>query len=86
MAKDLTVRLVQDQPGEAAKVADALGSASVNMEGFAEMEGLVHVLVADGDLEGSRRALQGAGLSITSRLRTGLGRSPRSRGALGMPE
>ncbi len=64
MAKDLTVRLGEDRPGEASRVAEALGSAGVNMESFVEVGGIAHVLVEDDDLESARRALQQAGLAI----------------------
>ncbi|HVL62682.1 MAG TPA: hypothetical protein VM430_14920 [Microbacterium sp.] len=65
MAKDLLVTL-RDQPGEGARLGEALGNAGVNIEGFcAIMEGgsgAVHVLVDD--VAGARAALEGAGITI----------------------
>ena len=65
MAKDLLVTL-EDQPGEGARLGEALGSAGVNIEGLcAIMEGgrgSVHVLVED--VAGARAALGGAGITI----------------------
>ena len=50
MAKDLSI-ILEDRPGEGAKLGEALGKAGVNIEGFcATMEGgkgTVHVLVDD---------------------------------------
>jgi hypothetical protein len=65
MAKDLLVTL-EDQPGEGARLGEALGNAGVNIEGLcAIMEGgrgSVHVLVED--VAGARAALEGAGITI----------------------
>lgn len=62
MAKDLTVQLEHDQPGEFSRVAEALGAAGINIDGVAEVEGLAHVLVEDASA--ARAALEGAGLSV----------------------
>jgi hypothetical protein len=65
MAKDLLVNLT-DQPGEGARLGEALGNAGVNIEGFcAIMEGgtgAVHVLVED--VAGAKAALEGAGITV----------------------
>lgn len=65
MAKDLKVTLT-DQPGEGARLGEALGKAGVNIEGLcAIMEGgtaHVHVLVED--VAGARAALEGAGIGV----------------------
>jgi hypothetical protein len=45
MAKDLSVDLGEDRPGMLAKAAEALGAAKVNIEGFSEAGGHLHVLV-----------------------------------------
>lgn len=64
MAKDLLVTL-EDQPGEGARLGEALGRAGVNIEGLcAIMEGgrgAVHLLVED--VAGATAAL--ASISIT---------------------
>ncbi|HET6672255.1 MAG TPA: hypothetical protein VFG92_02675 [Agromyces sp.] len=65
MAKDLLVTL-EDQPGEGARLGEALGNAGVNIEGFcAVMEGgrgTVHLLVED--VAAAKAALEGAGITI----------------------
>jgi len=65
MAKDLLVTL-EDQPGEGARLGEALGNASVNIEGLcAIMEGgrgAVHILVED--VAGATAALDGAGIAV----------------------
>ena len=65
MAKDLKVTLT-DQPGEGARLGEALGNAGVNIEGLCAMmdggTGAVHVLVDD--VAGARAALEGAGITV----------------------
>ena len=65
MAKDLKVTLT-DQPGEGARLGEALGNAGVNIEGLcATMDSgtaNVHVLVED--VAGARAALEGAGIAV----------------------
>ena len=65
MATDLIVTL-KDQPGEGARLGEALGNAGINIEGLcASMEGgtgTVHVLVED--VAGARAALEGAGITV----------------------
>ena len=65
MAKNLLVSLA-DQPGEGAKLGEALGNAGVNIEGMCavthEGRGIVHILVED--VAGARAALEGAGLKV----------------------
>lgn len=65
MAKDLLVTL-EDQPGEGARLGEALGNAGVNIEGLcAIMEGgsgAVHILVED--VAGAKAALEGAGITV----------------------
>lgn len=45
-----------------AKALQALGAAEINLEGHAEMSGVVHVLTSD--LEATRRALESAGFTV----------------------
>ncbi|HET9849414.1 MAG TPA: ACT domain-containing protein, partial [Candidatus Dormibacteraeota bacterium] len=62
MARDLTVRIEADRPGELAKVVQALTDAGVNIEGIADLEGLVHILARDpGE---ARSALRKSGYTI----------------------
>jgi hypothetical protein len=67
MAKDLTVEL-ENRPGTLADLGEALGNAGVNIDGGAAIATGpgpvgVHILVEDAD--GARKALDGAGLSVT---------------------
>ena len=66
MGRDLTVRLTVDRPGEVAKVAQTLSSAGVNIEGIAEIEGVVHVLARDPSR--AKSALRAGGYTIDNEL------------------
>lgn len=65
MATDLTV-ILQNRPGTLADVGEALGNAGINIEGVCgfpcEGEGILHVLVADGD--SAQAALTAAGQTV----------------------
>ena len=67
MPKDLTV-VLQDRPGELAKLGNAMGEAGVNIDGMCaftgEGRGIIHVLVEDGTAPAARQALEGAGMGI----------------------
>jgi hypothetical protein len=67
MATDLMV-LVQDRPGTLADLGEALGNAGVNIDGMCgtmcEGKGVVHILVEDA--AAARRAIEGAGLEVSS--------------------
>jgi hypothetical protein len=56
MAKDLTVVLTEDRPGSFAALVQALGDAGVNIDGVAEIDGVVHLLVEDA--EATRAAVE----------------------------
>ena len=62
LANDLAVSLPDDRPGMLAKATGALGDAGISLEGYAEMEGVVHVLTTDA--VAARRALDGAGFRV----------------------
>src|SRR2546423_9279028 len=66
MARDLTLRLTADRPGELARVAQTLSSSGVNIEGIAEIEGVVHVLVRDPSR--AKSALRAGGYTIENEL------------------
>src|SRR5260370_6294411 len=66
MGRDLTVRLGADRPGELARVAQTLSSSGVNIEGIAEIEGVVHVLARDPNA--ARAALRAGGYTIDGEL------------------
>jgi hypothetical protein len=65
MATDFEI-VLEDRPGELARVGEALGNAGVNIEGIAgfgfEGRGIVHLLVEDA--AAARSALGSAGISI----------------------
>ena len=67
MATDLTI-LLEDRPGELAKVGEALGSAGINIEGLIGVtiggKGEVHVLVEDA--AAAQKALQDAGIQVSA--------------------
>jgi hypothetical protein len=67
MSKDLTV-ILEDRPGTVADLGEALGKAGINIDGFCgipcEGKGVLHILVEDAS--GARRALEDAGLQVSS--------------------
>jgi len=66
VARDLTVRLTEDRPGALAGVVQALSRSGVNVEGIAEIEGVVHVLARDPGA--ARTALRSGGYEIEREL------------------
>ena len=64
LGTDLTLRLQQDRPGALANVAEALAQAGLNIDGYAEIEGIVHLLTKDAAV--ARRALEKAGIPVES--------------------
>jgi len=70
MARDLSVRLGEDQPGQFAQVVQALSESAVNIEGIAMVNGIVHVLARDPNA--ARSALRAGGYDIV-RARQALG-------------
>ena len=66
MGRDLTLRLTTDRPGELARVAQTLSKSGVNVEGIAEIGGVVHVLARDPSA--ARAALRAGGYTIEGEL------------------
>jgi hypothetical protein len=66
VGRDLTLKLTTDRPGELARVAQTLSSAGVNIEGIAEIGGIVHVLARDPSA--ARSALRAGGYTIDGEL------------------
>ena len=66
MGRDLTLRLTTDRPGELAGVAQTLSRSGVNVEGIAEIGGVVHVLARDPSA--ARAALRAGGYTIENEL------------------
>ena len=62
--------VVEDRPGIAARVGEALGAAGVNVEGVCGFTsgglGIMHVLVGEADVDAARRALVAAHIEIMS--------------------
>ena len=67
MPTDLTV-ILQDRPGELARLGEVAGTAGVNLQGLAAFtgqgRGIVHVLVEDDALPAARAALKEARLGV----------------------
>jgi hypothetical protein len=67
MPKDLTV-VLQDRPGELARLGEATGSAGVNIQGMCaftgEGRGIIHVLVDDAKASAARQTLEDAGMGV----------------------
>lgn len=59
LASELVVELGADRPGILASATEALAGAGVNIDGCAEIEGILHLLVSDP--EAAERAVQAAG-------------------------
>ena len=63
LATELTVRLEHDRPGRLARAAEAIASGGLNLDGFAEVEGILHVLTSQPT--SARHALEAVGLPVT---------------------
>jgi hypothetical protein len=59
LAADLAVTLVDDRPGMLAKAIGCISAAGINIDGYSEMNGVVHVLTTD--LAATRQCLKNAG-------------------------
>ena len=62
LAEDLAVTLEEDRPGMLAKAIGCVSGAGINIDGYAEMSGVVHVLTTD--LPATRKCLNDAGFRI----------------------
>jgi len=62
LANDLAVTLPEDRPGMLAKAIGALSGAGINIEGYAEIEGVVHLLITDAIA--ARHALEESGFRV----------------------
>jgi hypothetical protein len=67
MATNLTI-VLRDRPGELARIGETTGEAGVNILGLAaftgEGRGIIHILIADEQVERARRALEAAELEV----------------------
>ena len=59
VAADLAVDLEADRPGALARAISAVAAAGINIDGYAEMNGVVHILTTD--LPATRKCLIAAG-------------------------
>ncbi|HYU79864.1 MAG TPA: AAA family ATPase [Vicinamibacterales bacterium] len=59
LAADLAVTLPDDRPGMLSKAISCIGAAGINIDGYSEMNGVVHVLTTD--LAAARQCLTNAG-------------------------
>ena len=59
LAADLAVTLAEDRPGALAKAISCIGAAGINIDGYSEMNGVVHVLTTE--LVSARQCLSKAG-------------------------
>ena len=59
---DLAVTLEDDRPGTLAKAIGCVSAAGINIDGYTEMNGVVHVLTTD--LPATRRCLDAAGFRV----------------------
>jgi hypothetical protein len=66
VARDITVRIGEDRPGAFAALVQALSQSGVNIEGIAEVDGVVHVLARDPSA--ARAALRAGGYPIVGEL------------------
>jgi hypothetical protein len=62
LAEDLAVTLDEDRPGMLAKAIGCVSQAGINIDGYAELNGMVHVLTTD--LPATRRCLSDAGFKV----------------------
>jgi hypothetical protein len=62
LAQDLAIDLQEDRPGMLARAVEAIARAGINIEGYAEVEGILHVLTKDALR--ARRAVEAAGLVV----------------------
>lgn len=56
---DLAVTLTEDRPGALAKAIGCISAAGINIDGYTEMNGVVHILTTE--LALARRSLRNAG-------------------------
>ena len=62
MAADIAVTLEDDRPGMLAKAIGCVSAAGINIDGYSEMNGVVHVLTHD--LPAARRCLSESGFRV----------------------
>jgi hypothetical protein len=63
LAKDFTVKLQDDRPGALAKAFEAIAKTGVNVDGYSETDGTLHLITSDPG--SARKALEAAGLKVS---------------------
>jgi hypothetical protein len=61
-ATDLTITLQEDRPGVLAGALEAIARAGINLDGMAELDGILHLLTRDPS--GATRALRAARVRV----------------------
>jgi hypothetical protein len=79
LGRDLAVDLGDSRPGMLARAAEAIAGGGLNIDGFAEVEGVLHLLTADP--RSARLALDAAGLHVTGETSVLLARLDDEAGA-----
>jgi hypothetical protein len=62
LTEDLAVTLEKDRPGTLAQAIGCVSAAGLNIDGYSEMNGVVHVLTTD--VNAARKCLHDAGFRI----------------------
>jgi len=62
LTADLAVTLDEDRPGMLARAISCVSASGINIDGYAEMNGVVHVLATD--LDHTRQCLQNGGFKV----------------------
>ncbi len=62
LAADLAVTLADDRPGMLSRAIGCVSDAGINIDGYAEMNGVVHVLAVE--LEKTRQCLRDGGFRV----------------------
>jgi hypothetical protein len=62
LAADLAVTLADDRPGMLSRAIGCVSAAGINIDGYTEMNGVVHVLTTD--LPATRKCLHDAGFRV----------------------
>jgi hypothetical protein len=62
---ELVTDLTQDRPGELAKAVTAIANMSINIEGFCEADGKLHLVTSDP--KNARKALETVGFVVEER-------------------
>ena len=82
VGRDITVKLGDDRPGALAALVQALSRSGVNIDGIAEVDGIVHVLARDPSA--ARAALRAGGYTVEGELEVVVLPMPDRPGELSM--